>query len=421
MISGIVNKSFIYKFFLGFIFLFIFRFGIHIPAPGVNVENFLSKLSNTDKSSMLSVMTTISSGVFGSFSLLSLGVMPYILASIMTQIVSYIYQEDKTQKKSKDSDFFTKLTRIFTLVFALIQSIMLFWSIKNKCSFFYCDVNLFLVYFLSFVSIIAGSMVTMWIGEVISEYSIGSGISMIIFTNISFDFISGILRVLSNSDGNQVLIISLLTILIFVMISIIVLCEKSARLVEVQYSSFNKSSVAVKNIKSSFIPMKLNFSGVMPMIFTMTLLTFLMSTLNSFVGSFDGSIDNVIFFILRNKIFYYSIYFCMIFGFALIYNGISFNVDRVTDSLRKSGGLIPGVKPGESTKSYFSKILSRLTLLGALYLFFVSIAVDSFKVILNINNFVSGTSYLIITVIALELISKYQIELLSSKYNDYSL
>jgi len=147
MISGIVNKSFIYKFFLGFIFLFIFRFGIHIPAPGVNVENFLSKLSNTDKSSMLSVMTTISSGVFGSFSLLSLGVMPYILASIMTQIVSYIYQEDKTQKKSKDSDFFTKLTRIFTLVFALIQSIMLFWSIKNKCSFFYCDVNLFLVYF----------------------------------------------------------------------------------------------------------------------------------------------------------------------------------------------------------------------------------------------------------------------------------
>jgi preprotein translocase subunit SecY len=111
----------------------------------------------------------------------------------------------------------------------------------------------------------------------------------------------------------------------------------------------------------------------------------------------------------------------MIFGFALIYNGISFNVDRVTDSLRKSGGLIPGVKPGESTKSYFSKILSRLTLLGALYLFFVSIAVDSFKVILNINNFVSGTSYLIITVIALELISKYQIELLSSKYNDYSL
>ena len=111
----------------------------------------------------------------------------------------------------------------------------------------------------------------------------------------------------------------------------------------------------------------------------------------------------------------------MIFGFALIYNGISFNVDRVTDSLRKSGGVVPGIKPGENTKKYFLKILSKLTLIGALYLFFVSISVDYFKIILNINNFIGGTSYLIITVIVLELISKYQIELLSSKYNDYSI
>ena len=289
MVFRIVNKNFIYKFFLGFLFLFIFRLGVHIPSPGVNVENFLSKLLTLDRTSILGVMTTISSGVFGSFSLLSLGVMPYILASIMTQIISYIYQEDKSQKKSKDDDFFMKITRIFTLVFALIQSIMLFWSIKDRCSFFYCDVNLPLVYFLSFISILAGSMITMWIGEVISEYSIGSGISMIIFTNISFDFISGILRVFSNSNDNNFLIIIFAMILIFTMICIIVLCEKSSRLVEVQYSSFNKSNVVVKNIKSSFIPMKLNFSGVMPMIFTMTILAFFMSTLKSIKNLFTLS------------------------------------------------------------------------------------------------------------------------------------
>ncbi len=421
MIFRIINKTFVHKFFLGFLFLFIFRLGVHIPSPGVNVENFLSKLINEDRGSILGVMTTISSGVFGSFSLLSLGVMPYILASIMTQIISYLYQEDKSQKQSKDNDFFTKITRIFTLVFALIQSVMLFWSIKNRCSFFYCDVSLPLIYFLSFISILAGSMITMWIGEVISEYSIGSGISMIIFTNISFDFISGILRVFSNSNEDNFLIIIFAIILIFAMICIIVLCEKSSRLIEVQYSSFNKSSVVVKNIKSSFIPMKLNFSGVMPMIFTMTIIAFFMSSLNSAIGLFGGSLDNIIFFILRNRSFYYIIYFLMIFGFSLIYNGISFNVERVTDSLRKSGGVIPGIKPGVNTKNYFLKILSKLTLIGALYLFFVSVAVDYFKVILNINNFISGTSYLIITVIVLELISKYHIELLSSKYNDYSI
>ena len=413
-----LNKNFVYKVLLGFIFLFLFRLGVHIPAPGVDVGYFLSKINQGSGNSLFGAMTTISSGVFGSFSLLSLGVMPYILASILTQIVSYVYQEEKGLKNQKEQDFFAKISRIFTLVFALIQSIVLFWSIKNKCTFFYCDANITLIYILSFLSILAGSMVSMWIGEVISEYSIGSGISMIIFTNIGFDFISGVMKVIASSDTNNNITLSLAALMVFIVVCVIVLCEKSVRLVEVQYSSASKFGDS-KVTKSSFIPLKMNFSVVMPMIFTMTIIGFSMSMLNSLIGISSGIFDNVIFFVLRNQWFYHGIYFALIFGFSLLYNGITFNTEKVSDSLRKSCGVVLGVKPGLDTKNYFSHILARLTFLGSLYLFTVSLAVDFFKVALNMNSFIGGTSYLIITVIALELMSKYEVELLSARYNDY--
>ena len=394
--------------------------GIHIPAPGVDVGYFLSKLNQSASNSILAAMTTISSGVFGSFSLLSLGVMPYILASILTQMIGYIYQEEKGLKHQKDNDFFSNLLRVFTLVFSLVQSFVLFWSIKDKELFFYSSTTLWIVYALVFSSILAGSMVSMWIGEVISEYSIGSGISMIIFTNIGFEFISGIIRVVQDGEKYSSMKTSILLGVILLTICVIVLCEKSSRRLNVNYFVSNKFGDN-KVTKSSFIPLKLNFSGVMPMIFTATIIGFSTSILNSFLGSRGGSLDEIILFILRSQSFHYILYFLLILGFSLIYNNVTFNVERVSDSLRKSSGVIPGIKPGIDTTRHMSHILSRLTFIGAVYLFIVSSVVDLLRVVLNVNNFVSGTSYLIVTVIALELMSKYQVELLRNKYVDYTM
>ena len=167
--------------------------------------------------------------------------------------------------------------------------------------------------------------------------------------------------------------------------------------------------------------MKLNFSGVMPMIFTATIIGFLMSSLNLTVGVFGGAFDHYILFILGSKVFYYCIYFTFILLFALIYNNMSFNVEKVSDSLRKTSGVVPNIKPGSMTTKYFSILLRKLTVIGVIYLFLISVFVDYFKVILNIDNFIGGASYLIITVIALELINKYQIETLNAKYNKYVL
>jgi len=260
-------------------------------------------------------------------------------------------------------------------------------------------------------------MISVWIGEAITEYCVGNGISMIIFTNIGFDFVSALIKVFSASDGrlsNLLLALSL----IFGVICVIVLFEKSSRLVEVQYSSSSKKH---NDNLLSFIPMKLNFAGVMPMIFTATIISFLMSSINLALGMFGGLFDNFILFALRSKVFYYCIYFIFILVFALIYNNVSFNVEKVSDSLRKTSGVVLNVKPGLMTTQYFSNLLRKLTTIGVCYLFFVSVFVDYFKVILNIDSFIGGTSYLIITVIALELINKYQVEMLNAKYSEYVL
>jgi preprotein translocase subunit SecY len=417
MVVKMLNKNFISKIFLAFLFLFVFRVGVHLPSPFVNSQYFLSKLSTFTDGLFIGTISTISSSVFGSFSILSLGVMPYILSSIMTQIASYIYQDGKSNN-SKDAAFYAKISRVFTLVFALIQSIILLFTMKNACEVFYCSVmSKQMIYFISLISVVAGSMISVWIGEAITEYCVGNGISMIIFTNIGFDFVSALIKVFSASDGrlsNLLLALSL----IFGVICVIVLFEKSSRLVEVQYSSSSKKH---NDNLLSFIPMKLNFAGVMPMIFTATIISFLMSSINLALGMFGGLFDNFILFALRSKVFYYCIYFIFILVFALIYNNVSFNVEKVSDSLRKTSGVVLNVKPGLMTTQYFSNLLRKLTTIGVCYLFFVSVFVDYFKVILNIDSFIGGTSYLIITVIALELINKYQVEMLNAKYSEYVL
>ncbi len=411
-----LNINFIIKILLAFVFLFVFRVGVHIPAPFVDINYFLSKLSNFTEGFFVGTISTISSNVFGSFSLLSLGVMPYILSSIMTQIISYIYQDGKSNN-SKDSAFYAKVSRSFTVIFALAQSIIILISMKNFCNVFYCGLaSKYLIYFVCLISVVAGAMISLWIGEVITEYCVGNGISMMIFTNIGFDFVSGLMKVFNGNGGFSNLIIALS--LIFAVICVIVFCEKSSRMVEVQYSSSDKKS---GNSLLSFIPMKLNFAGVMPMIFTATIIGFLMSSMNMAIGAFGGIFDNFILFALRSKVFYYCIYFIFILLFALIYNNVSFNVEKVSDSLRKTSGVVLNVKPGAMTVRYFSALLNKLTIIGVCYLFLVSTFVDYFKVILNIDSFIGGTSYLIITVIALELISKYQVEMLNVKYSEYVL
>ena len=417
MTAQMLNKNFIFKIFLAFLFLFIFRIGVYLPSPIVNAEYFLSKLTTFSQGLFVGTISAISSGVFGSFSILSLGVMPYILSSIMTQIISYIYQDSKSNN-SKDAVFYAKISRIFTLVFALIQSAILLFTMKNTCDVFYCNaMSREMIYFIALISVVAGSMISVWIGEAITEYSVGNGISMIIFTNIGFDFVSGLIKVFTSTDaGFSNLFLALF--LIFGVICVIVLCEKSVRLVDVQYSSSSKKN---NDNLLSFIPMKLNFAGVMPMIFTATIIGFFMSSLNLAIGVFGGMLDDFILFALRSKVFYYCIYFTFILLFALIYNNISFNVEKVSDSLRKTSGVIPNVKPGLMTIQYFSVLLRKLTVIGVFYLFLVSVFVDYFKVILNIDSFIGGTSYLIITVIALELINKYQVEILNARYSEYVL
>ena len=393
------------KVFFTFALILLFRIGLYIPSPSINFDFFFQFFLKSDE---FKITNIVSSGLFGSFSLLSLGIMPYILSSIATQIIVHFAQGDGVNNKNKDrSELFPKLIRWFALLFASIQCIILFVNDKSISNmFFYIPGYEMLSYALCFFSVLTGSMVALWIGETITEYGIGNGVSMLIFANVSSDLIGFLSRVFKvNSAGGAFLNWFLLIFLLGIIFSIIFF-EKACRFVLVRHSS---SKFNVVNNGTYSFPMKINFAGVMPVIFASTVIAFIFSGISS--------LSNIqIMNIWYAKILYYLFYFLLLLCFSYIYNGLIFNSKRVSDSLKKNNSVIPDVRPGEFTKNYFDKILANLTIFGACYLFATMVIIDFVKYFTGVNNSLSGSSMIILIVMSLELISKIQMEI-SKFYN----
>ncbi len=385
-------------------FLALYRVGVHVPIPGVN-SAALAEFFRTQGANLLGMFNMFSGGALERFSIFALGVMPYISASIIVQLLTVIVPHLEALSKEGDAGRkkITQYTRYGTIVIALVQGFMIARTLGSSqmgAGTFVNDPSLTWA-ILTAVSLTAGTAFVMWLGEQITERGVGNGISLIIFCGI----VAGLPSVIGNTYGKmnnsqiEPAQIALLLVIILAITAGVVFMEQGARQVPIQYAKRQVGN-RVYGGQTSHLPIRINTAGVIPPIFASSLLQ-IPVTISQFAAA--GSAGDIIGSILIPGGWLYNvIYLSLIIFFSFFYTSIQFKPDDIAENLKKHGGFIPGIRPGARTSDFLGKIINRLTLSGALYLSAIclipSIITDRF----NVQFYFGGTSLLIIVGVALE-------------------
>ncbi len=397
----------------------VFRFGAHVSIPGVDVLN-LKNFFASSESGLLSYLNLFSGGALQSFSIFSLGMSPYISASIMMQLLTVMVPS--LEQLSKEGEYGRRIigqyTRYLTLVISFIQGLGLAMMIERQPGLIISPGWGFRLSAVLFLSV--GSLFVMWLGEQINAHGIGNGSSMIIFAGIVTRFPAAVIQLVENVRMGQasVLLIGFLALLTVGVIACVVFLEKGERKVPVQYA---KRVVGNKMYggQSSYIPLKLNPAGVVPVIFAQSVLG-LPLTLAGLIAAKWPSFNTLI-----NSWFSYDtlLYNLMSAGliifFAFFYTAIIFNPTELADNLRKSGGFIPGIRPGKRTADYFDYLLTRIGFPGAIYLALLSILPNVIKNVMHLPMIFGGVSLLIVIGVALDCSAQIESHLIERKYEGF--
>ena len=400
--------------------LIVFRLGVYIPAIGIDV-NVLAELMNkaTNFKGLLSYFDTFSGGSLQYCTIFALGISPYITASIMMQMLSMTVPS--LEALMKEGDYGRRLINQYTRYVALLLSLgysfsyALYLSNANVASTPGLIVNPGWGFIMLFtLSLTVGSIVTMWLGEQISLFGIGNGSSMIIFAGI----VSRFPEVIAQLIGGTHFLMALFVLTLFVVISgLIVFLEKGDRKIPVQYAR-RIIGQRVYGGQSTYIPFKINTAGVMPVIFAGSMLNiplFLMGLLAERFEMFKPVAQALTY----NGVLYNALQFALIIFFTFFYTAIAFNPTELADNIKKSGGFIPGIRPGKQTADFFDYILTRIGLVGAIYLGLLAIAPSIVTGFLGLPFSVSGTSLLIMVGVALETSSQIESYLIEYKYGSF--
>ena len=409
------------------VIILLYRIGNVIPVPGVNVQQmslmFSQQLSNT----IFGLFDMMSGSAFSQATIFALSIQPYINASIIIQLLTIaipalerLSKEGGEEGKKK----LTKITRYTTVGLGVLMGFAYYVMLSNYNSQ-YSNMLLTSTGFLTALVIIltftAGSTLVMWLGDQISEHGIGNGISMILFANIIARIPSGIITPIFNNLKSNfggfwywalLLIVAMLAIIVF-----IVFVSQAERRIPVQYA---KRVVGNKMYggQNTHIPIKVNMSGVMPIIFASSILM-----LPTMILSFWKNENHWFYKVLRlfsvQGVFYAVIYFILIIGFAYFYATIQFNPIEMANNLRKNGGAIPGIRPGKSTSDFISKILSRITLMGAIFLSVIAILPILIGSVGGINISLGGTSVLIMVGVALDTVRNLESQMMMRHYKGF--
>lgn len=396
--------------------ILIFRIGTTIPVPGVNTSIIKGMVGSN---SLLSLYNMFVGGAFSNFTLFALGIGPFITASIIIQLLTIGFDSLKELQKSgeegrKKMNLYTRYT---ALALGFIQATGITLGIVKgalvyKNAFFIITV---------IVTLVAGSMLVMWMGERITEKGLGNGSSIIIFVGIISRIPADLMGTVENvQDGNLALWAAILVaIVMLITITAVTFINEAVRKIPVQYA---KRVVGRKLYggQSSHIPMKVNQSGVMPIIFASSLLAFpqtialfMGENAQTFVSTYLSTSSNVGFWIYR------SLEVLLIVFFSYFYTTISFNTEDIAENMKNNGGFIPGIRPGKPTIDYLNKILSKLTLAGAVFLAIIAM-IPAFTVhFLNIQMALAGTSILIVVGVALELKRQLESHLVMRSYQGF--
>ncbi len=397
--------------------LVVYRLGAHIPVPGIDPAQ-LQQLFKGQAGGILSLFNMFSGGALSRFTVFALGIMPYISASIIMQLMTYVVPSLEAIKKEGESGRrkITQYTRYGTLVLALFQSLGIALALEGSPGLVISPGMGFRM--TAVVSLVAGTMFLMWLGEQITERGLGNGISILIFAGIVAGLpsaMAGLFELVRT--GSMSIIASLFILVVVVLVTfVVVFVERGQRKILVNYAKRQVGN-KVYGGQSSHLPLKLNMSGVIPPIFASSIIL-LPATIVGWFATGEGMrwLKDISGALSPGQPIYVLLYAAMIVFFCFFYTALVFNSRETADNLKKSGAFIPGIRPGEQTAKHIDRILSRLTLVGAIYITLVCLLPEFLVLKYNVPFYFGGTSLLIIVVVTMDFWAQVQSYVMSQQY-----
>ena len=403
--------------------LVVYRIGAHVPVPGIPFQGMLG-LFSTDNNSVaagaMALLNLFSGGALSYVSVFSLGIMPYITSSIILQMLQAVVPSlhELAREGEVGQTKITQYSRYLTLALAILNSVGYLFLFKSFDISFNGAGAPEIIFDLMIVgTLTAGAMLIMWIGELITQRGIGNGMSLIIFANIMAGLPQAIF---SSTEGNAGGIITMVIIcaIILLVIPLIVFLERGQRRITVNYAK-RQIGNKIYGGQSSYLPLKMNMSGVIPPIFASSLILF-PATLAGWFTSGDSTrwIRDLAAALSPGQPLYTLLYAALIIFFAFFYTALVFNPKETAENLKKSGAFIPGIRPGEQTARYIDRVLLRLTLGGAAYLVFVCLVPEFLNLKFNVPFYFGGTSLLIVVVVTMDFMSQVQAYMMTHQYEN---
>jgi len=397
--------------------LIVYRIGAHIPVPGID-PMVLEDLFKSQQGGILGMFNMFSGGALSRFTVFALGIMPYISASIIVQLLSVVSPQLEALKKEGEAGRrkITQYTRYGTVLLATFQGLGISIALESQPGLV-MDPG-FMFRLTTVITLVSGTMFLMWLGEQITERGIGNGISIIIFGGIAAGLpqaVGGTLE-LTRTGAFSIPLVLLLFIGAMLVTALVVFVERGQRKVLVNYA---KRQVGNKLYggQSSHLPLKLNMAGVIPPIFASSIILF-PATLGGWFGSHEGMtwLKDIAATLSPGQPIYVMLYALAIIFFCFFYTALVFNPKETADNLKKSGAFVPGIRPGEQTARYIDKIMTRLTLVGAVYITLVCLLPEFLIVNWNVPFYFGGTSLLIIVVVTMDFMAQVQAYVMTHQY-----
>jgi preprotein translocase subunit SecY len=400
--------------------LVVYRIGAHIPVPGIDPDQ-LAQLFKSQSGGILGLFNMFSGGALSRFTVFALGIMPYISASIIMQLMTVVSPQLEALKKEGEAGRrkITQYTRYATVALAIFQAIGISVALESQPGLVMDPGMMFR--FVTVTSLVTGTMFLMWLGEQITERGLGNGISIIIFAGIVAGLPSALGGLFELVRTGSMSAIALLVIVALVVLVTAFVCfvERGQRKILVNYAKRQVGNKVYAG-QTSHLPLKLNMSGVIPPIFASSIILF-PATLSSWFGSSaDGSstlLGDIAASLSPGQPLYIALYAAAIIFFCFFYTALVFNSKETADNLKKSGALIPGIRPGDQTARFIDKILMRLTLVGAIYITLVCLLPEFMVLRWNVPFYFGGTSLLIIVVVTMDFMAQVQAYMMSQQYD----
>jgi len=397
----------------------VFRFFAHIPVSGVNLAQLQALF---EQNQFLGLINILGGGTLANFSILAVGIGPYIYASIVMQLATQIYP--KLEELQKEGGYgrqkINQYTRYLTLPLGILQAIGMYALLRSQGLI----ANLGPFELVTFIAtLVAGTMFVLWLGELISEQNIGNGISLIIFAGIVGQLPVVLIQTLTTITGEQIMNYALLVVAGVAMVAAIVFVTEAVRKVPVMYARRIRGGRS-ETAQQTFLPLRLNSAGVVPIIFAVSIVLLPSLVSNYFIASQNPQLASIGQFLATNfsttSLAYNIVYFLLIFGFTYFYTAIVFQPKKVSEDIQENGGFIPGIRPGKPTESYLNFIVTRITLVGGLFLGVVAIVPNILQSFTGIQALiVGGTSILIVVSVVIESVKIFQTQLVTRSYDRF--